>query len=103
MAVWFRIRVKRRVGRQYGGEGSGGSLWATFSEDVGSTSFYIDDGSGERAKVTAAGPNVYAGTYRFVTLPDRITDRVSALVCERALDPTGDESTKRSACVPVTR
>jgi hypothetical protein len=71
-AVWFRVRLWRIVARPHG-------PWAIILEQTESASFYVDDGSGQRAKVKALGPNVYAETTGF----NQVLERTNAFLNER--------------------
>lgn len=60
LAVWVRVRARKLLGATGGGEGDGGTLWATLAEREVGVPFDIDDGSGARACISVEHAMVLA-------------------------------------------
>jgi hypothetical protein len=83
-AVWFRVRVRRKVAR-----GRGGLLWATVAEEAACKAFYIDDDSGESARVTAIGAKVYVDMKTFEMSSPQVIERMGSFLGERGVGDVG--------------
>lgn len=77
-AVWFRVRVLRRV-RGYGAGGSSGSSWPVVIDEQNATAFDIVDQSAGRALVLADDADVLAEAKLFEPPPEA-AEAVPALI-----------------------
>jgi len=87
-SVWFRVRLRRVLGSGGGGDGGGGALWATIIEESDAAPFYVDDGSGQRAHVTATNFRTLAAGKTFDKLDDEASERLRAFLVDRGHEPT---------------
>jgi E3 Ubiquitin ligase len=82
-AAWFRVRLLQRLASRSGGIGSGGSLWATLTNEVASAKFLIEDGSGERIRVNPEEISVAIETTAFRSLSPEALERLQKFLSQR--------------------